>query len=342
MVMQKVIWRIIVAAWMAIGFPLLTCAQADSAMKYGFRLIRLPYKGDTVEILLKSKKGEEKKRKPLLFFCQGSLPQPLIITYADKGKRGIYGVFGFNPDSLAEYYHLAIVSKPGVPLIAASENLTPDLTYTDPTGHYPAVYILKNLLDYYVKRDQAVIDYLRQLPWIATDHLIVAGHSEGATIAAKLAAETSTVTALIYSGGNPMGRVMTVIERDRMREKDSASLAEADFQQWEKVVADPTNPASGSGDSYATTYPFSLPPLDYLEKLTIPVLVTYGTKDADCPFNDYFRAKMILQRKRNFTFKAYIGVEHNFFPVRPDGSINYDVFNWDKVAEDWRKWLGSF
>jgi pimeloyl-ACP methyl ester carboxylesterase len=340
--MQKVLWRIIAAGWVVLGFPLMMHAQEDSATKYGFRLIRLPYKGDTVEVLLKSKNGEEKKRKPLLLFCQGSLPIPLIITYADNGKRGIYSVFPFSPDSLAEYYHLAIIGKPGVPLIAASQDLAPDLTYSDPTGHYPAAYIRLNVLDYYVKRDQAVIDYLRQQTWIAADHLVVAGHSEGATIAAKLAAEIATVTALIYSGGNPLGRMLTVIERDRMREKDSMPLAEADFTQWEKVVADPTNPAAASGDSYATTYPFSLPPLDYLEKLTIPVLVTYGTKDADCPFNDYFRAKMILKHKRNFTFKAYIGVEHNFFPLHPDGSVNYDVFNWDKVAEDWRKWLGKF
>jgi hypothetical protein len=47
----------------------------------------------------------------------------------------------------------------------------------------------------------------------------------------------------------------------------------------------------------------------------------------------------IMQKRKNFTFKAYIGTEHNFFPVKPDGTVNYDIFNWDKVAEDWRKWL---
>jgi len=85
-------------------------------------------------------------------------------------------------------------------------------------------------LEYYVKRDEAVIRHLRQQPWVATSHLVVAGHSEGATVAAKLAAEMPEVSALIYSGGNPMGRTMTVIERDRMRERDSTPLAEADFK----------------------------------------------------------------------------------------------------------------
>lgn len=46
---------------------------------FGFRHFQTIYKGDTVDILIKSKKGEELKKKPLLLFCQGSLPIPLII-----------------------------------------------------------------------------------------------------------------------------------------------------------------------------------------------------------------------------------------------------------------------
>ena len=53
---------------------------------------------------------------------------------AENSKRGIYSVFPFNPDSLDEYYHLAIIGKPGVPLIAASQNLAPDLY---PSGEPP-------------------------------------------------------------------------------------------------------------------------------------------------------------------------------------------------------------
>jgi dienelactone hydrolase len=81
--------------------------------------------------------------------------------------------------------------------------------------------------------------------------------------------------------------------------------------------------------------------ITYLEKLKIPVLVTYGTKDWSSPYNDFLRVDVIRQNKNNFTFKAYIGTEHNFFPLTDDNKPNYDIFNWDKVANEWLKWLNG-
>jgi pimeloyl-ACP methyl ester carboxylesterase len=319
--------------------PLTLFGQNKTPEEYGFRHFQTLYKGDTVEILVKSKKGEEEKRKPLLLFCQGSLPVPLIITYDENGRQGIYGVFPFNPDSLSADYHLAIIGKPYVPMIASRRSLDAEFGYKDSTGRYLRKYVERNLLDYYVERDKAVIEFLRKKSWIAKDKLVVAGHSEGSTIAACLAQVTPTVTALIYSGGNPMGRIVTVIERSRATETDSTQAAEADVKSWEKIVADPENMESVGADTYKAAYQFSIPPIGYLEKLTIPVLFTYGSKDAGSPFNDYWRVETIRRHLKNFTFRAYIGTEHNFFPLRPDGTVNYDIFNWDKVAEDWRKWL---
>jgi pimeloyl-ACP methyl ester carboxylesterase len=166
----------------------------------------------------------------------------------------------------------------------------------------------------------------------------VAGHSEGSTIAAKLASVFPKVTHLVYSGGNPMGRILTTIERLRAVETDSTRDAEMQFDYWQKVVSDPNN-MNANGDTYKVTYDFSIPPIEYLRKLRIPVLISYGTKDAGSPYNDYLRVESITQKKTNFTFKAYIGTEHNYFPVKPNGQIDYDTFNWDKVADDWRSWL---
>ena len=69
-------------------------AQPKTPEDFGFRHLQTLYKGDVVDILIKSKKGEEQKKKPLLLFCQGSLPIPLLITYkndrlATMAKRPI-------------------------------------------------------------------------------------------------------------------------------------------------------------------------------------------------------------------------------------------------------------
>jgi dienelactone hydrolase len=308
--------------------------QEKRPENFGFRHLQTIYKGDTVDILIKSKKGEELKPKPLFLFNQGSLPQPLI----KYDERGAFGIFTFNPDSLAVDYHLAIISKPNVPVIAHIKSLGPNYTYNDSSGKFPRTYIDRNYLDYYVARNIQVIQFLQKQKWISSERLVVAGHSEGSTIAAKLASVLPKVTHLIYSGGNPLGRILTIIEQSRAVETSSTMDAERQFDYWKQVVSDPTNMTT-EGDTYKATYGFSIPPIDYLRLLKIPILVTYGTKDWSSPYNDYLRVETIREKKKNFTYKAYIGTEHNFFPVKVNGEIDYETFNWDKVAEDWRRWL---
>ena len=304
---------------------------------YGFRHLQTIYKGDTIDILIKSKKGEEQKAKPLLLFCQGSLPQPLIKF----DEQGMYGVFPFNPDSLTIDYHIAIVSKPFIPLIREKKLLGKNFTFTDSTGNYPKKYSERNLLDYYVSRNVEVIKFLQKQTWISKNRLVVAGHSEGSTIAAKLAFLFTKVTHLIYSGGNPMGRIMSVIGQNRAIETDtdSTKYGEESIKYWKSIVGNKTDMNASNGDTNRATYEFSNPPLDYLENLKIPILICYGTKDWSAPFNDYLRVDVIRKEKDNFTFKTYIGTDHNYFPLLPDGKPNFEIFNWDKVANDWQKWL---
>lgn len=311
----------------------------DTPEIFGFRHLQTVYKGDTVDILIKSKKGEEFKKKPLLLFCQGSLPIPLIVKYGERDKQGIYHVFVFNPDSLSNEYHLAIIGKPYIPLVVEQKLLRSDMTFTDTSGEFPKRYIERNLLDYYADRDIFVIKYLQKQNWVSNKNLVVAGHSEGSTIAAKLAMKFPRVSKLIYSGGNPLGRVLTMVEQERVDETDSKQYAENAINRWKNIVDSSTKMDTKFGDTYRATYGFSIPPIQYLQKLKIPVLVCYGTKDVDLPYNDYLRVEMIRLEKRNFTFKAYIGAEHNFFFLKPNGEINYDIFNWNKVADYWRTWL---
>ena len=89
--------------------------------EFGYRHLVVLFGKDSVDVLVQSKKGEEKLRKPLLLWCQGSLPTPLILV--DKG--GPYRVFPFispaGADSLAATCHLATIGKPGIALLADVE-----------------------------------------------------------------------------------------------------------------------------------------------------------------------------------------------------------------------------
>ena len=324
-------------------FSLLTVysalGQTKTAQDFGFRHIVYKYKTDNVDILIKSKKGEENVPKPLFFFCQGSLPIPLILYQGNE----VYGTFPFNPDSLSNKYHLVIVSKPYIQLIADVTLLKPDFTYADSTGKFPKEYSDRNLLSYYVPRNIAIVKYLQQQTCVSTKQLVIAGHSEGSTIATKMAIELKNATHLIYSGGNPMGRILSIIEQNRAYETDSDSTkyGEYNINYWADIVANKDDMNSSKGDTYKATFEFSEPMITYLEKLKIPILVTYGTKDWSSPYNDLLRVNTIRQNKSNFTFKAYIGTEHNFFPLTVDNKPDYNIFNWDKVANEWLIWLNG-
>ena len=260
-----------------------------------------------------------------------------MIIHQDKD---VYGTFPFNPDSLSVKYHLVIVSKPNIPIIADVSTLKPNFTYVDSTGNFPKGYIEKNLLGYYVPRNIAIAKYLQKQNWVSTKELVVAGHSEGSTIAVKMASEFKKVTHLIYSGGNPMGRILSIIQQNRTYETDtdSTKYGEYNFDYWTDIVENKNDMNASQGDAYKATYEFSEPMITYLEKLKIPVLVTYGTKDWSSPYNDLLRVNIIRQKKSNFTFKAYIGTEHNFFPLTEDNKPDYNFFNWDKVANEWWLW----
>ncbi len=311
--------------------------QNKSTEAYGFKHLNYVFKDDKVDILVKSRKGEEHIKKPLFFFCQGSLPQPLI----KYDSLGIFGVFPFSSDSITKKYHLVIVSKPFIPVVSDVNTLGRNFTYTDKTGNYPKAYSDRNYLNYYANRNIELIKYLIKQNWVSSKKVVVAGHSEGSTIAAKMASISPLITHLIYSGGNPLGRIMSIIQQSRASENDTLQMGEDEIKYWQYVAENQTSKDVSQGDSPKTTFDFSIPPIRYLEKLTIPVLVCYGTKDWSSPYNDFLRVDFIRKKKKNFTFKAYIGTEHNYFPLNSDNKPNYERYNWDNVANDWLKWLNQ-
>ena len=307
---------------------------------FGFKHLKIPFQKDSVEVLLLSKQGDELESKPLFFFCQGSLPIPLIITDGTVN----YPSFPFDAKALSEKYHLAIISKPSIPLITDINELQNDFSYLEKETHLPPVkYTENNHFDYYVKRNITVIEYLVKQKYIDKQKLIVAGHSQGARIALEMALNTKRITHLIYASGNPCGQIMSMISQTRQRENpfDTTNLTENNFKYFEAIVLDSNNISNVSGDTYKSIYSFSKSSLTTFPKLKIPVYICYGTLDPITPFNDLLRVEMIKQGKNNFTFKTYVGLDHNYFGIRETGETDYEKFNWDIVANDWLQWLNT-
>lgn len=316
-----------------------TLAQPKTPADFGYRHLRMRYQRDTVDVLVLSKKGEEMKRKPLLFLAQGSLPKPLLLYDA----HGAYSVFVFaKPGSQClDTYHLAIAGKPGVPVVAATKDLQPNFTYNDPrTGLPPVAYCQRNYLEYYVRRDAAVLRYLARQPWVDASDISAAGHSEGSAIVARLTHHPGPLRRVIYLSGSPLGRILTIVTGLRKLAADS-TIAENELRHWRETVAAPhAYDCSIPNDSNLTTASFSESqnPLQDFLHTRIPVFVGYGTRDDAAVQNDYLRLEIIRAGKTNFTFRAYPGLEHNFAGFT-NGQVDYDKWNWDRVARDFLAWM---
>ncbi|RZK19006.1 MAG: hypothetical protein EOO56_15060 [Hymenobacter sp.] len=317
-----------------LGSSLRLVAQPKTPADFGYRHLRTRYKGDTVDILVLSKKGEELKRKPVFLFVQGSLPSP-IIKYSEKGA---YSVFPFEVDKYLTDYHLLIVSKPGVPPIADVKTLTPRYEYNDPkTGQVPLAYCQRNYLGYYVARDAAVLRYLARQPWVDAKNITAMGHSEGSNVVARLARHPGPLCRVVYLSGSPLGRMLTVIAGNR-QDADSVG-AENNFAYWKAVVAAPKqNNCLGDTHLLVSSLSSIQTPLDDFRHSKIPVFVGYGTRDRSALLEDYLRLEMIRSGKTNLTFRAYPELEHNFFGFT-NGKVDQEKWNWDRVARDFFAWM---
>ena len=297
---------------------------------FGYKHLIFKYNKTTVDVLIQSKKGEENIQKPLFFWCQGSMPQP-ILKY---DETGLYGTFPFEVTDFLNEFHVVIIGKPGVPVISDVKDLKSNYQYLIENDSVPKTYSDYNYLDYYVGRNNFVINKLLKEKWISKNKLVVAGHSEGSTIAAKLATKNDKVTHLIYSGGNPYGRILSMLQEEVNKRKNYDLI-----EYWKFVVENKDNLDYNGGDTYKATYDFSQPSAIYLKKLKIPVLITYGTKDWNAPYNDLLQIESIQSGLKNLEFKPYLDVEHNFFPINENREPNYEVYNWENVGKDWKIWL---
>ncbi len=158
-----------------------------------------------------------------------------------------------------------------------------------------------------------------------------------------MAVTNNSITHLIYSGGVPyFSRILSTITQDRKLESTKESWIERDFEYWKEVNKKPFKTDIDHGfDPNKGTYSFSKNLNEDFKRLHIPVLITYGTKDDACPFNDMLRVEMIQENKTNIDFKSYFNREHNYFEILENGQLNYDNFGWDMVGNDWLNWLSA-
>ncbi|MEM7367914.1 MAG: hypothetical protein AAF587_04890 [Bacteroidota bacterium] len=289
------------------------------------------------------------QKKPIFLFCQGSLPLPLFV---ELEQQGIYmfggGINNFDYQALVRQYHLVVISMPHTPMIVPQAFLNPQYQYVpDPTKprQFSQAYLEADYLDNYVRRAKIVLDYLSKQIYVESSRLVVAGHSQGAKVATKIAGSYPAVSHLGLFAPNPIGRIDQFIRQARLdAQLGKISWEEADSMMNEQISFFQTAHHSDSVKKHPylkAWKTFSEPFYDDWLELTIPLYIAYGTEDRTADLCDLVPLFFIQEGKDNLTLKRYLGLEHNFFEKSRDGRVNYEQAHWPEVMTSFVAWIGS-
>ena len=301
----------------------------------GYRLLKFNYQGDQVDVLVICESGEEDIKKPLFFFLQGSLARP-IGTKSDRGYQPFLPPF--KTDSIRKKYHIIILSKAFVPPFVSPEELNDQYVYLDQNGKVSKEFLTRDHLDYYVDRNNYILNQLLKENWVDKNKIVLSGHSQGSSVGAFMSKDNNLITHLIYASGNPYGRILSTLGQIRADE-DTLTYTSGTFKKFEDAVNNPEEDFNEQGDSNKSVFTFNQKSDQILLNLNIPTLIVYGSKDKNTPYIDLLHIEAIRSGNQYLNFKEYTGTEHNFFPVDREGNVNYTVNNWNKVAQYWFDWL---
>jgi hypothetical protein len=168
---------------------------------------------DTIEFI---KIDTINEKKPVFLFIQGSLPRPLIVDYSNYG----YYLAGFNFDvKIINDFNIIEIAMPNTPAILKETQIDSQGSYVKSKNPYDfdKTYMKRNVIETYTERANAVLDYLLRQEWIEKDSIYVFGHSQGAYVAARLAAENENIKAVAFSGTNPFGRYAGIMQELRAK-----------------------------------------------------------------------------------------------------------------------------
>lgn len=282
--------------------------------------------------------------KPLLLFCQGSLPKPLFIDFSEHDIFPV-SLNNFDLEEIKKYYHVAVISMPKTPLIAKADELNKSYCYVTDTSRqhsYSAEYIKADYLENYVNRANVVWEFLKDKKWVDDSRFVVAGHSQGSHVAIEIASTNKNVTHLGLFAFNPLGRIDQYIRMLRKKaERGEISWEEADSVQ--QIVlndyASYFNPEHPEYKANAKSWvSFSKSQVNIVTELKPPIYIAYGSDDITSDFCDLLPLYFIEQGKKNYKVIRYPNLDHNYFPVDEEGKADHNNGKWELVMNEFIKW----
>lgn len=186
------------------------------------------------------------------------------------------------------------------------------------------------------------MSYLFEQKWVDQSKLVIAGHSQGSKVAAKIAGSNSSVTHLGLFSANPFGRCDESIRKARF----DARTKQISWDKADSIINEQYSSFKNAHDSvYVKKYPFLKAVNTFSEifyddwlALDIPIYLAYGTEDMSTELCDIIPLFFIKENKDNLTLNRYLGLKHNFFEMNTDGRPNYEKGHWIEVMNEFIDW----
>lgn len=325
------------------------CFSQNSSLIKGTkaRLFQLKNKNDTIDFILV--KDDVDTIKPVIIFCQGSTPIPLIVSFYNGQTKVFSSISHFNYDSILKDYHLIIISMPKTPIEVAVEKLDGMnrvvIDKTRPESHLLS-YFKANYLENYVLRTKKVINFLYKQKWVDKHRIVLFGHSQGAKVALESAVGNKKIYKVGFSSGTPFGRTDNFVREERYNallklqsQEHTQAIINNFYEVWADVVANPNQLPPHHGDPNKTWLSFDKPLIPDFLKLKQPIYVTYGTEDVKSIMCDVLPFYFITAGKNNLTLKPYPGLDHNYSKLDNKRKPIEGTMQWQKMIDEFIEWV---
>jgi len=248
-------------------------------------------------------------KRPLVIMLPGSGCAPLFRVRGEGGKKDFQTslIFADEADAKDRAAHLAGVERRGLESFAA------DASSACAAGH-GGVSKVERVKD---AADAALA--LSKLPWAG--RILLAGHSEGADVAAGaarlLSGRVDVAAVGFFAGGGPSQFFDEVVAARRAGDASAAQGAFDDLLS----MASRTPPARYRGypSERFITYAVDSSPLDDLLRTRVPVFIVQGGRDASVPIesSDLLAVELLRDRARLVKYLILPDSDHGF--VDADG-----------------------
>ncbi|WP_312186824.1 alpha/beta fold hydrolase [Sphingobacterium sp.] len=221
----------------------------------------------------------------------------------------------------------------------------------------------------------AAVDFLRQRKIVQSNKIGIIGHSEGALIAAMVAAENSNVNYIaLLSGPVIKGDSLLILQSYALGKAGGLSVSQLDINKSNNrklynilLQDEPTQTLAASlekelvrqnsGNALTSDMKIKLSPMMspwfrsflridpgyYLKQVKVPIFASFGGKDVQVPANENIYALQRLHlQTTDVTIKEYPNLNH-LFQQAETGKIeeyfeNSESFN-EQLMDDLTKWL---